>query len=135
MAAAHTATIPSRATTAAAGFGERVGPELPSVSTKAAANCDEHDEHPCGDQRARSQRQVLACCFSRRQSRTISAQATLSIVRVTVTEDSVEVLLSRSGKVLGLLGDIKVARGERFVPDHQVAPISHQPHHECPSYR
>jgi hypothetical protein len=90
---------------------------------------------PGGRSLARSQRQVLACCFSRRQSRTISAQATLSIVRVTVTEDSFEVLLSRWEKVLGLLGDIKVARGERFVPDHQVAPISHHPRHECPSYR
>jgi hypothetical protein len=36
----------------------------------------------------------------------------LSIVRVRVTEDSVEVLLSRWEKVLGLLRDIKVARAD-----------------------
>ncbi len=33
-------------------------------------------------------------------------------MRVRVTEDSVEVLLSRWEKVLGLLGDIKVARAD-----------------------
>jgi hypothetical protein len=36
----------------------------------------------------------------------------VSIVRVRVTEDSVEVLLSRWEKVLGLLGDIRVARAD-----------------------
>jgi hypothetical protein len=47
--------------------------------------------------------------------------ATLSIVRVLVTEDSVEVLLSWWEKTLGLLGDIKVARADvsdvEFVTD------------------
>jgi hypothetical protein len=32
--------------------------------------------------------------------------------------------------LLGLLGDIKVAHGERFLPDHQVAPVSHHRRHE-----
>jgi hypothetical protein len=64
----------------------------------------------------------------------MSAQAALSIARVKTTEGSVEVLLSRWEKVLGLLGDIKVARGERSVPDHQLAPVSHHRRHESPSY-
>ncbi len=54
------------------------------------------------------QRHALSWCFSRRQSPSISAPARLSIVRVEVTEDSVDVLLSRWEKVLGLLGDIRV---------------------------
>jgi len=60
-----------------------------------------------------------------------SAQATLSIARVKTTEDSVEC----GRRVLGLLGDIRVAHDERFVPGHQVAPISHHPRHECPNTR
>src|SRR2546430_292769 len=39
---------------------------------------------------------------------------------------------SRDGTVACLLGDIKVAPGERFVPDHQLAPVSRHRRHEWP---
>jgi hypothetical protein len=63
---------------------------------------------------ARSRRQALAC--SRRQalagSRRRRPGSTLSIVRVELSEESLEVRLSFWQKVLGLLGNIKVARAD-----------------------
>jgi hypothetical protein len=46
------------------------------------------------------------------------AADTLTLVRIEVTDDSVDVLLSRWQKILGLLGDIRVPRAD--VSDVQV---------------
>ena len=66
-------------------------------------------------------RKTLAGSCARSELVAREGVATLSSVRVLVTDDSVEVLLSWWEKVLGLLGDIKVARADvsdvEFVAD------------------